>query len=80
MLEIKLQELGIPRWADVGESLRAYDPAIKTRQMKIDGLNRWGYDWHTFFPTWKRYLSEKEFFFSDLKNTVEYVELTPHSR
>ena len=62
----KLQELGIPKWVDVGEILKSYDPDIKTRQIKrkmsgyLSPINRYGYDWHLFFPTWNTYLSEKE--------------------
>jgi hypothetical protein len=59
----QLQALGLPRWLDqshLSEYLSAYDPDIATRQMKISGLNRNGYDWHTFLPTFEVYLSENE--------------------
>jgi hypothetical protein len=59
-LEINLHGLGIPQWVDIGEILKSYDPRIRTQQMKIDGINKYGYDWHSFFPTWNRYLSDKE--------------------
>jgi hypothetical protein len=59
----QLHELGIPSWIDqyhLSEHLGAYDPNIKPRQIKIGGLNRNGYDWHTFFNAWNIYIKEKE--------------------
>lgn len=62
-LEQLLHELGIPKWVDtsyLADCYAGYDPTIKPRQMKIDGINRNGYDWHTFFRTWNTYLSQNE--------------------
>lgn len=59
----ELHDLGIPKWIDqsyLSEYLSGYDAEISTRQMKINGDNRNGYDWHKFLPTFGTYISEKE--------------------
>src|SRR5262249_40527776 len=59
----ELLQLGIPKWVDanhLSNYLSGYDPTIKPRQMKIDGFNRNGYDWHTFMDSWNTYISDNE--------------------
>jgi hypothetical protein len=59
----ELHEFGIPSWVDqyyLSQHLWGYDPNIKTRQIKINGVNKNGYEWSTFFNTWKIYIKEKE--------------------
>jgi hypothetical protein len=58
-----LRSLGIPKWVELNhlsDYLSDYDPEIKPRQMKIDRINRNGYEWHTFLKSFKTYISEKK--------------------
>lgn len=59
----ELHDYGIPKWIDQAlllEYLSGYDPDISTRQMKISGQNRNGYEWHKFLKTFATYISAKE--------------------
>jgi hypothetical protein len=71
----ELHELGVPKWLELShlaDYLSGYDPEMKPRQMKIDGINRNGYDWHTFFKSFRTYISEKE-----VKEIEQDVGITP---
>jgi Protein of unknown function (DUF3631) len=64
VLREELYDLGvIPKWVDqnhLADHLSSYDPEIVTRQIKIDGINRMGYEWHKFINTFNTYLTGKE--------------------
>jgi hypothetical protein len=56
-----LYELGIPSWVDqsqLANHLSTY--GIKPRQIKINGLNRNGYDWHYFLKAFSTYITKEE--------------------
>ena len=44
----------------LSDNLSAYDPQIKTRQMKIDGWNKRGYEWQSFVSSFNTYITDKE--------------------
>ena len=44
----------------MADYLGGYDPEIRTKQMKIDGVNRHGYEWDTFLKSFKTYITPKE--------------------
>jgi hypothetical protein len=61
MLLEALHELGIPSWLDqshLANHLAGYD--VKPRQMKINDLNRNGYDWDAFMKPFRMYVTKKE--------------------
>lgn len=59
----ELHDLGIPKWIDQTHLLdhfSGYDPEITTRQMKIGGTNRNGYEWRKFIKAFSTYILQKE--------------------
>jgi hypothetical protein len=59
----EIHELGVPKWVEtshLADYLSNYDETIKSRQMKIDQTNRYGYEWRFFADTFDAYISEKE--------------------
>jgi hypothetical protein len=56
-----LWDNGVPKWIDanhLADCLSGYE--IKPRQMKINNLNRNGYDWHAFLDSFSTYISKRE--------------------
>jgi len=56
-----LRDNGIPKWIEanqLADCLSGY--GIKPRQMKINNMNRNGYDWHAFLDSFGTYISNRE--------------------